>query len=121
MSSAEKGELTRELILEAITKYINEHQYPPTVRELCKIVGLKSTATVHRHIEILKERGLLETDGEEHHMRTLRVPNRMNEFDALYLAKCKEVNRLLEQIQKLQRELDICKMKMKKYQKGANV
>ena len=115
MTSAERGEQTRELILEAITKYINERQYPPTVREICEIVGLKSTATVHRHIEILKERGLLETDGDLHHMRALRVPKRMNEFDALYLAKCKEVNRLQMQVQKLQRELDICKMKMKKY------
>ena len=45
----------------------------------------------------------------------------MNEFDALYLAKCKEVNRLTEQVQKLQRELDICKMKMKKYQRQDGV
>ena len=64
MSSAEKGELTRERILAAVTNYINEHQYPPTVREICRIVGLKSTASVHRHIEILKEQGLLESDIE---------------------------------------------------------
>ena len=105
MSSAEKGEQTRERVLEAITNYINEHEYPPTVREVCEIVGLKSTATVHRHIEILKERGLLEVDGEGCHMRALRVPRRMNEFDALYLAKCKEVNALRAQIEKLRNEI----------------
>ena len=103
MSSAEKGELMRERILEAINTYINEHQYPPTMREVCEMVELKSTATVHRHIEILKERGLLETD--EKHMRALRVPKRFEEIDALFLAKCKEVNELRAEIKKLKEQL----------------
>lgn len=103
MSSAEKGELMRERILEAINTYINEHQYPPTIREVCGMVGLKSSASAHRHIEILKWQGLLESD--EKHMRALRVPKRIEDFDALYLAKCKEVNELQAQIKELQAQL----------------
>lgn len=105
MSSAEKGELMRERIFEAINNYINEHQYPPTIREICKMVGLKSSATAHRHIEIMKEQGLLETDAEKQNMRALRVPRRTEDFDALYLAKCKEVNELQAQIKRLQEQL----------------
>ena len=105
MSNAEKGELTRELVYRAIVNYINEHQYPPTVREVCEIVGLKSSASVHRHVEILKEKGLLESDSGKQNKRALRVPMRMNEFDALYLAKCKEVNELRAQIEQLQAQL----------------
>ncbi len=110
MSSAEKGELMRERIFKAINDYINEHQYPPTIREICKMVGLKSSATVHRHIEILKEQGLIETDEEKLHMRALRVPKRIEEFDALFLAKCKEVNKLRAQVERLQKQLENAKV-----------
>jgi len=105
MSSAEKGEQTRERIVKAINLYINMHQYPPTIREVCQMVGLKSTASVHKHVEILKEQGVLETDGEQH-KRTLRVRRRTEDFDALYLAKCKEVNALRAQVEQLQKQLE---------------
>ncbi len=105
MSSAEKGEQTRERILGAINTYINEHQYPPTIREVAELVGLKSPATVFNHVEILKERGLLESDGGRQNKRALRVPKRTEDFDALYLAKCKEVNELKAQVAKLQEQL----------------
>jgi len=113
MSSAEKGELMRERILEAINSYINVHQYPPTIREICEMVGLKSTATAHKHIEILKEQGLLQTDAEKQNMRALRVPKRTEDFDALYLAKCKEVNKLQAQVEQLQKQLEIARAKEK--------
>ena len=113
--SNKRGEQTRELVYNAIINYINEYKYPPTVREVCQMVGLKSTASVHRHIEVLKEQGLLESDLGKQNPRALRVPNITSKIDEVFLAKCKEVNRLQEQVQRLQRELDICKMKMKKY------
>jgi repressor LexA len=106
MSNAEKGELMREQILEAINSYINEHQYPPTIREVCKMVGLKSPSTVYRHVEILKEQGVLESDGGKQNKRVLRVRRRTEDFDSLYLAKCKEVNELRAQVAKLQELLE---------------
>lgn len=106
MSSAYKGEQTRERILEAINTYINEHQYPPTIRELCDMVGLKSPSTVFNHLEILKERGLLESDGKRQSRRAIRVPRRVDEFDALYLSKCKEVNALKAKVAELQELLE---------------
>lgn len=105
MSSADKGELMREKILEAINSYINEHQYPPTIREVCEMVGLKSPSSVFNHVAILKERGLIESDGARQSRRALRVPRRTEDFDALYLAKCKEVNKLRAQVAELQEQL----------------
>lgn len=105
MNSADRGELTRERILEAINTYINEHQYPPTIREVCELVGLKSPSTVFNHLEILKERGLLESDGKRQSRRAIRVPKRTEDYDALFLAKCKEVNELKAQVAKLKEQL----------------
>lgn len=47
------------VIIEAIQAYITEHNYPPTVRELCDIVGLKSASTLHRHLENLRKAGMI--------------------------------------------------------------
>ena len=42
-----------------ILEYIKEEQlkkgYPPSVREICKAVGLKSTSSVHSHLASLEE------------------------------------------------------------------
>ena len=38
-------------ILKFIEKQVNGNGYPPSVREIGKAVGLKSTATVHGYLE----------------------------------------------------------------------
>ena len=60
-----------------ITNYLNEKQekilkflkqelankgYPPSVREICRAVGIKSTSTVHNHLEKLEEKGYIRRD-----------------------------------------------------------
>lgn len=64
----------KEKVLNAIVEYISEHQYPPSVRELCEITGLKSTSSIHGYINNLLEEGLLETDCGIGAPRALRVP-----------------------------------------------
>lgn len=44
-------------ILRFIEKELNENGYPPSVREIGKAVGLKSTATVHSYLNRLEETG----------------------------------------------------------------
>ncbi|MBO0588178.1 MULTISPECIES: winged helix-turn-helix transcriptional regulator [unclassified Sporosarcina] len=44
-------------ILEYIKSYTEENQYPPTIREIATAVGLKSSSTVHGHLDRLKEKG----------------------------------------------------------------
>ena len=46
-------------IYEFIVDYIKENSYPPSVRDICTGLGLKSPATVHTHIKNLAELGVL--------------------------------------------------------------
>jgi repressor LexA len=44
-------------IIEAIKQFIDDHEYPPTVRDIQKIMGLKSPASVHTHLKNLRKMG----------------------------------------------------------------
>lgn len=53
---------TQGLILEFIRGQIAENGFPPSVREICEAVGLKSTSTVHGHLKRLEKQGILKRD-----------------------------------------------------------
>ena len=50
---------TQQRILEYIEKYMETNGYSPSVREIGQAVGLKSTSTVHGHLNRLEKKGLL--------------------------------------------------------------
>ena len=52
----------RQRILDYVTAFTRQNGYPPTVREICEAVGLRSPSTVHSHLKILQEGGYLEKD-----------------------------------------------------------
>ena len=52
----------QQKILDFIRKEIEDKGYPPSVREICAAVGLKSTSTVHAHLNNLEKRGLIRRD-----------------------------------------------------------
>ncbi len=47
------------MLMDYIRKFTEENGYTPSVREIGKECGIKSTATVHSYLERLKSRGLL--------------------------------------------------------------
>lgn len=49
-------------ILEYIKDEILKKGYPPTVREICETVNLKSTSSVHSHLETLEKNGYIRRD-----------------------------------------------------------
>lgn len=49
-------------ILEYIKETILKKGYPPSVREICEAVHLKSTSSVHSHLETLEENGYIRRD-----------------------------------------------------------
>ena len=49
-------------ILEYIKKEILNRGYPPAVREICEAVDLKSTSSVHSHLETLEKNGYIRRD-----------------------------------------------------------
>ena len=49
-------------ILEYMKKEILNKGYPPTVRDICEAVHLKSTSSVHSHLETLEKNGYIRRD-----------------------------------------------------------
>lgn len=49
-------------ILEYIIRRQEVKGYPPSVREICEAVGLRSTSTVHGHLTRLEEKGYIRRD-----------------------------------------------------------
>ena len=56
MSTGKITEKQQE-ILEYIKSCILSKGYPPAVREICEAVHLKSTSSVHSHLETLEKNG----------------------------------------------------------------
>src|SRR5829696_10378246 len=49
-------------IFDYVKRYVSEHGYPPTVRDIGKAIGLTSSSTVHAHLGNLEKLGLLKRD-----------------------------------------------------------
>ena len=71
----EKLTVKQARVLDALKKFMAEKGYPPTVRELCKLTNLSSTATVHVHLDHLKEKGYIKKDKDKNRTMELLVPN----------------------------------------------
>lgn len=52
----------QQQILEFIKEEILKKGYPPAVREICEAVHLKSTSSVHSHLETLEKNGYIRRD-----------------------------------------------------------
>lgn len=59
-----QGKITakQQEILEYIKENILKKGYPPAVREICEAVNLKSTSSVHSHLETLERNGYIRRD-----------------------------------------------------------
>ena len=49
-------------VLEYLKQQVLQKGYPPSVREICDAVGLKSTSSVHAHLETLEKNGYIRKD-----------------------------------------------------------
>lgn len=59
-----KGKISKKQseILKFMKDYIKDKGYPPSVREMCSGVNLKSTSSVHSHLETLEKNGYIRRD-----------------------------------------------------------
>lgn len=69
----------QEKILNNIKKFIADNGYAPTIRELCKISNLSSTATMFVHLKNLTKKGYINQTENKFRTIELNVPN---EFDS---------------------------------------
>lgn len=67
-TSTKQGE-----ILAFLRQFTADNGYPPSVREICAAVGLKSTASVHYHLGELRRSGLIAMDTNKN--RTISLPD----------------------------------------------
>ena len=71
MTTKEQGKKTRQRILNAIVSYMMAYNYPPTVREICDLTGIKSTSTINRHLDIMCDCGVISRELDQ--SRTINV------------------------------------------------
>lgn len=63
---------TSDRIYRFIVEYITENAYSPSVRDICRGVGIKSTSTIHNHLNRLQDDGRITySDGKR---RAIVVP-----------------------------------------------
>ena len=74
----EKLTSQQEKILNAIKKFIAENGYSPSIRELCDLCNLSSTATMFVHLKNLTRKGYINQTENKFRTIELNVPN---EFD----------------------------------------
>lgn len=58
----EKLKEREQKILTYMKNEIREKGYPPTVREICTALGIKSTSTAHKYIDNLEKKGYIKKD-----------------------------------------------------------
>jgi len=67
----------QQQIWDFLIRYVDDHGYPPTVREIGEAVGLASPSTVHAHLANLERAGLLRRDPTK--PRALELSGRSDE------------------------------------------
>jgi repressor LexA len=72
-------------IWDFLVEYVDQHGYPPTVREIGEAVGLASPSTVHAHLANLERAGLLKRDPTK--PRALELVGRERRETVAVLAK----------------------------------
>ena len=65
----------QKVVLDYIKKYVAEHGFPPSTREIGAAIGLSSSATVHVHLKKLIEAGAIKKTGSKFRTIELLVDN----------------------------------------------
>ena len=71
----EKLTSKQEQILTTIKKFIADNGYSPSIRELCTLCNLSSTATMFVHLKNLTSKGYINQAGSKSRTIELNVPN----------------------------------------------
>lgn len=78
MKKEEINKKTRE-VYEFTAEYLKNNGFPPSVREICAKLNIKSTATAYAYIERLKDKGLIDKCPQK--KRAIKLPQATNSID----------------------------------------
>lgn len=63
-------------IFRILVNYINTFGYPPAIRDICRITGIRSSSTVHQYLAALQRKGVIARDpGKPRAIRIVRTPD----------------------------------------------
>lgn len=71
MTDLDDVTIRQRALLDALRRLHAQHGHAPSIRELGDAVGLASTSSVHHHVRVLVQRGLV--GHRENSPRTLRL------------------------------------------------
>ena len=71
MKDKTKLTVKQEQILNFLKSFITEKGFPPSIREICSAVGLKSTSSGHAYLETLERKGYIIKDS--HNSRCIKI------------------------------------------------
>lgn len=77
----EKLTKRQQQVLDFVKEYMVSYGYPPTVREIGKALGVSSPATIHAHLENLKDKGFIKKDDSKNRAMELLVKNEFIKTD----------------------------------------
>lgn len=78
--------VSEQKLFDVIVDFITQNQYPPTIRELCRLTGYSSTSLVHKKMKRLKEEGLI--DFVPNGKRTIKIVTPT--ADVVEVVRCKD-------------------------------
>lgn len=73
----------QQQVYDFLENYTRTEGYPPSIREMCKGLGVKSTSTIHGHLSKLEEKGFIKRESTKNRAITMAkafLP-KMPEFD----------------------------------------
>lgn len=77
-------------VLDYIKEQIKLKGYPPSLREICNALGVKSTSTIYSHLNTLEKKGYLKKDPTKPRAITILNPPIWDDLDFMHYAKNRE-------------------------------
>ena len=62
MSNMDDLSMLQKQVLMFVKAHMNNYAYPPTIREIARGTGIKSTSTVHNILNVLEQKGYINRD-----------------------------------------------------------
>ena len=72
-------------IFDFIQSYVNEHKISPSMREICKGVGLSSPSTVHMHLKVLEDKGYIQKEDAKSRALVVKDDNNVEQAGVIRL------------------------------------
>ena len=64
----------QQSVLDFIVRYVNEHGYPPSIREIGAAFGIKSLRGVTVHLDALERKGYIRRESTSRSIQVLKTP-----------------------------------------------